>query len=87
METDTVEQLLNILREHVGSDVGPDDVLEEMGMESLDFMQFITDVRAEVFSDLSNKDLFLFHTVRQLAQLIESKQQPSSIASSAGQTL
>lgn len=80
METNPTEQLLAILREHVGSEAGPDDVLEDLAMDSLEFMQFIQDVRAEVCPALADQDLFLFHTIRQLAKLIESKQPASSIA-------
>jgi acyl carrier protein len=80
MAANTVEQLLVILKEHVGAEAGPEDVLEDLGMDSLEFMQFIQDVRAEVCADLTDKDLFLFHTVQQLAKLIESKQPASSIA-------
>lgn len=72
METNTAEQLLKILEEQLGEKVSLDTSFEEMGMDSLDFMEFITEIRSTL-GPVSDKEVFSLTKPRDVLNLLDAK--------------
>jgi acyl carrier protein len=49
VETNTIDELLNLIREELGiEDVRPEHTFEELGMDSLDFILMIQEIRDRI---------------------------------------
>lgn len=73
MASNTIEQLLTeILAEQLGEKVPLEKTFDELGMDSLDFMEFINAVR-ETVGEITDKETFTLHSPRDVANLLSVK--------------
>lgn len=62
-----------ILKEEVGEDITLDDVIDDVAIDSLDYLSFIKRLEEEFRTRIPDQELGNFETFRQMEEFVEER--------------